>query len=61
MAQKDLREVINIIPEALKNIGISPEKTPFVENYIINLLILVITETKNLKNKEYKELLEYLK
>lgn len=49
------------IPFALNNLKVAPEIQPLVENYIQNLLIAAIIESRNLSGRNFKKLLEGLK
>lgn len=54
------REIINKIPVALKNLGVSEELKPLLENYLLNRIIEASTELRKLSEKEFKKFIKSL-
>jgi len=53
-------EIINKIPTALKNLGVSEELRPLLQNYLLNRIIESSTELRKLSNKEFIAFLKSL-
>ena len=49
---------LELIPTALKNLGVPEEKIKFLENYILNLVIKVCEETREMDEKQWVEFLK---
>ena len=54
------KEIIDKIPTALKNLGVSEELKPLLENYLLNRIIEASTELRKLNDKDFEKFLKSL-